>query len=184
MHSINACKVDVAAQIMYEECHLNETYPFQSTTSASLKSFLVVLATAQRDLQEYYTGQPLIRENNTYNVRIACLLVQDPWSVHVSEWFDRSIRVILHTGDVKATQSGREGEHAYKIGKIFDMKSHDQETEGIKGRQTKDGPRMARLQTIVSVLPSHIILLTWLTSNIAVKRHCGGRGFTMISCMI
>ncbi len=60
MHSINACKIDVTAQIMYEENHLNEAYPFQCTTSASLKSCLVVLATAQRDLQENYTGQPLI----------------------------------------------------------------------------------------------------------------------------
>jgi hypothetical protein len=112
--------------------------------------------------------------------------VQDPWSVHVSEWFDRPIGVILHKKDVKATQSGQEEEHAYKIGKIFDMESYDQEleTKGIKGRQTKNGSRMARLQTIVSVPPSHIILLTWLTSNIAVKRHRGGRGLTMISCMI
>jgi hypothetical protein len=62
MHSINACqcKVDVTSQIMCEKNHLNEAYPFQSTTSASLKSFLVVLATAQRDLQENYTGQPLV----------------------------------------------------------------------------------------------------------------------------
>ena len=45
---------------MYEETHLNEAYPFQSATSASLKSFLVVLASAQRDLLECYTGLPLI----------------------------------------------------------------------------------------------------------------------------
>src|SRR6266849_917403 len=31
--------------------------------------------------------------------------------------------------DVKATQSGQEGVRAYKIGKIFDMESHDQETK-------------------------------------------------------
>jgi hypothetical protein len=60
MHSINACKIDFMAQIMYEENNLIEAYPLQSTTSAGLKSFLVVLATAQRDLQKYYTGHPLI----------------------------------------------------------------------------------------------------------------------------
>jgi hypothetical protein len=121
MHSINACKIDVTAQIMYEENHLNEAYPFQGTTVISLKSFLVVLATAQRDLQEYYTGQPVIREDNTHNVRRACLLLQDPWSVHVSEWFDRPFRVILHTKVVKATQISQEEERTYNIGKIFDM---------------------------------------------------------------
>ena len=52
--------MDVTAQVMYEENHLNEAYPFQCTTSASLKSCLVVLATAQRDLEENYTGQPLV----------------------------------------------------------------------------------------------------------------------------
>lgn len=103
MHSINACKIDVTARIVFEENHPNKAYPFQSTTSVSFKSFLVVLATAQRDLQEYYTGQPLTWEDNAYNVCTACLLVQDPRSVHVSEWFDHPIRVILHTKNVKAT---------------------------------------------------------------------------------
>jgi hypothetical protein len=61
MHSINACKIiGVTARIMYEENHLSDAYPFQSTTSFGLKSYLVVLATTQRDLQEYYTGQPVI----------------------------------------------------------------------------------------------------------------------------
>jgi hypothetical protein len=60
MHSINACKIDVTIQIMYEENYLNKAYPFQSTTPVSLESFLIVLATTQGDLQEYYTGQPLI----------------------------------------------------------------------------------------------------------------------------
>lgn len=47
MHSINACKIDFTTWIMYEENHVNEAYPFQSTTLVSLKSILVVLATAQ-----------------------------------------------------------------------------------------------------------------------------------------
>ena len=60
MHSMNACKIDVTAQVMYEENYLNEAHPLQCTTSTSLKSLLIVLAAAQGDLQEYYMGQPLI----------------------------------------------------------------------------------------------------------------------------
>jgi hypothetical protein len=57
MHSMNACKIDGATQIMYKESHLKEAYPFQSTTQVSLRSFFIVLATVQRGLQGDYRGQ-------------------------------------------------------------------------------------------------------------------------------
>lgn len=57
MHSIKACEIDVTAQIMYEENYLNAAYAFQSTTSVSFESLLIILTTAQKDLQGYSTGE-------------------------------------------------------------------------------------------------------------------------------
>ena len=69
--SINACQIDGTAQIIYEESKLNESYPSQGTTSLSLKSFLFILASTQRDLQEHFREQTPIKEDGTYNIRIA-----------------------------------------------------------------------------------------------------------------
>jgi hypothetical protein len=57
MQSINAYKIEGTAQITYEENQLNEAYPSQGTAMGSFNSHLVILAHAQRDLEEHYRGQ-------------------------------------------------------------------------------------------------------------------------------
>jgi len=57
MISINAYKIDGAAQIMYEENQPNEAYASQGTAHGCFISILVILAHAQRDLQKHYRGK-------------------------------------------------------------------------------------------------------------------------------
>jgi hypothetical protein len=57
MQSMNAYKIDGTAQNTYEETQLNEAYASQGTAQGSFISIPVILARAQRDLQEHYRGQ-------------------------------------------------------------------------------------------------------------------------------
>ena len=67
MHSMNACEIDGAR--VFQVVISYETYPSQDTTLVRLNRLLIILAGAQRDLQESYRRRYHLRRKYLQHLR-------------------------------------------------------------------------------------------------------------------
>jgi hypothetical protein len=122
----------------FDRIQLNETYPLQDTTLARLSGLLIILASAQRYLQEIRWDRLPPENLLTTSAELIFWL-----QIHGPSWCMKGLAApfeLYCVEHVKATHSSLEEEFTYNYGKILDMESHVQEIIGTK--KGLDKPRM------------------------------------------
>jgi hypothetical protein len=129
-HGIDKRLQHLWLQIVYEDIRLNETHPSQGTTLARLSAPLIILACAQRDLQEIRWDRLPPENLLTKSAELISWLQS-----HGPSWCMNGLAApfeLYCVERVKATQSSLEEEFTYNNGRILYMESHVQEIAGTK----------------------------------------------------